>query len=199
MTYYQKGNFKLWLDRNRNSNSQKYLGYVTSFRKRFLTIHSVPFGTGNSTLDDFLENLSVAIAYDKKKTVYLLRLYVKLAEKTVNSPSCAIINEYRSLKQHLGVFKWYVDFIEEECSEPKNGRSNWSYMFKPYQQTVLQLLDYKIVLTHDELVEKFIQALATQDRFSYSRPDHILFPAQEYTILSLRVRGSKTLSWCQVS
>ena len=186
MIYYQKDNFKLWLDENRKSDSVKYLGYVTSIRKKFFEKQAVVIGKTNTNLDYLLDNLSDALANDKDKTIELLRLYIKLAEKAITSPTVAIINEDKSLKQHLGIFKSYVDFIDSACSEPKNGRSCWSKMFKPCEQTVLRLLEHKIVLTHDELVDKLIFALATQDRFSYSRPDHVLFPATIYDSLFSR-------------
>ncbi len=186
MIYYQKDNFKLWLDENRKSDSVKYLGYVTSLRKKFLEKQAVVIGKTNTNLDYLLDNLSIALANDKDKTIELLRLYIKLAEKAITSPTVAIINEDKSLKQHLGIFKSYVDFIESACSEPKNGRSCWSKMFKPCEQTVLRLLEHKIVLTHDELVDKLVFALATQDRFSYSRPHHVLFPARIYDSLFSR-------------
>lgn len=186
MSYYQKDNFKLWLDENRKSDSVKYLGYVTSLRKKFFEKQAVVIGKTNTNLDYLLDKLQDALANDKDKTIELLRLYIKLAEKAITSPTVAIINEDKSLKQHLGIFKSYVDFIESACSEPKNGRSCWSKMFKPCEQTVLRLLEHKIVLTHDELVDKLIFALATQDRFSYSRPDHVLFPARIYDSLFSR-------------
>lgn len=191
MIYYQKDNFEGWLNKNRKSDSvknsvKKYLGYVTSLRKKFLEKQAVVIGKTNTNLDYLLDNLSIALANDKDKTIELLRLYIKLAEKAITSPTVAIINGDKSLKQHLGIFKSYVDFIESACSEPKNGRSCWSKMFKPCEQTVLRLLEHKIVLTHDELVDKLIFALATQDRFSYSRPDHVLFPARIYDSLFSR-------------
>lgn len=185
--YYQEANFEVWLTQKRNSKSIKqYLSYVRAFREHFLEKQVVVINKTNDSLDYLLENLALAIAYDKVKTVELLRLYVKLAEKAISSPTVAIINEDKSLNQYLGIFKSYVDFIEEKCSEPKNGRSCWSKMFKSCEHTVLRLLEHKIVLTHDELVDKLIFALATQDRFSYSRPDHVLFPARIYDSLFSR-------------
>ena len=185
--YYQEANFEVWLTQKRNSKSIKqYLSYVRAFREHFLEKQVVVINKTNDSLDYLLENLALAIAYDKVKTVELLRLYVKLAEKAISSPTVAIINEDKSLNQYLGIFKSYVDFIEEKCSEPKNGRSCWSKMFKPCEHTVLRLLEHKIVLTHDELVDKLVFALATQDRFSYSRPHHVLFPARIYDSLFSR-------------
>lgn len=179
MTFYKKKEFENWLSNNRNTqNPKKYLGYIPSFRKNFLQVQT-------KDLDCLLENLDNALAYDKKKTVELLRLYVRLAEKAINSPSLAIKNGDKSLKQHLGIFKSYVDFIEDKCSEKKRP-SRWAQNFKEIKQFVLQLLEHKIVLTHDELVDKFVKALATQDRFSYRRPDHLLYPARIYDSIFIR-------------
>lgn len=182
--YYKINEFKQWLDENRKSDSKKYLGYVTSFRNKFLEKQAVD--NTNNTLDFLIANLEDALANDKGKTIDLLRLYIKLAQKAIKSPSDAIKNEDNSLYAHLNIFKSYVDFIESDCSVPKAGRSSWSNKFKPCKQTVLRLLEHKIVLTHDELVDKFVFALATQDRFSYSRPDHVLFPARIYDSLFSR-------------
>ena len=44
MSYYQKDKFKLWLDENRKSDSVKYLGYVTSIRKKFFEKQAVVIG-----------------------------------------------------------------------------------------------------------------------------------------------------------
>ena len=75
MFYYQKANFELWLTQNRNSKSIKqYLGYVKAFREHFLKKQVVVINKTNNSLDYLLENLALAIAYDKVKTVELLRL-----------------------------------------------------------------------------------------------------------------------------
>lgn len=137
-------------------------------------------------MDFLIANLKDALANDKPKTIDLLQLYIELAQKAIFSPSDAIKNEDNSLYAHLNIFKSYVDFIKNDCDEPKTEHSIWSNKFKPCKQTVLRLLEHKIVLTHDELVDKFVFALATQDRFSYSRPDHVLFPARIYDSLFSR-------------
>lgn len=182
MSYYKKDEFECYLESTRDAvNIKQYLSYVESFRRNFLALQKLE--DNNITLDYLLENLPDALAKDKEKTVELLGLYAEIAKKKLAKldKSSSIIYEkaQASLQQHLGIFKSYVEFIDDECTEPKNG--NWTKEFKACKQKALQLLGHKIVLTHDELVENFMFRLATQDRFSYSRPEHLLFPARIYS------------------
>ena len=48
MRYYKQKEFELWLDKTRESDSvKKYLGYVTSIRKKFFEKQAVVIGKTN--------------------------------------------------------------------------------------------------------------------------------------------------------